>query len=369
MAIPLVDLRAQYRSLKSEIDEAVHRVLDSGQFILGPEVEALEREVAAFCGARHAIAVASGTDALELTLRVCGIGPGDEVLTSAFSFFATAEAILATGATPVFLDIESDTYTLDPAALAPAVTSKTKAILPVHLYGHPCDMEAVRRVARAHGLKIIEDCAQAFGARYHGAMVGSLGDASAFSFYPTKNLAAFGDAGMVLTNDAGLAQRLQLLRNHGSRERYTHLEIGINSRLDELQAAILRVHLGHLDAWNQARRRHAQRYAEGLRSVKGLVVPIERPGCMHVYHLYTVRSQQRDRLQADLAAAGIESQVAYPSTLPSQPALQRSSASGNRYPAAEAASSEVLALPIYPGLSDAAVQHVVATVCGAAESR
>ncbi|MBI4340976.1 MAG: DegT/DnrJ/EryC1/StrS family aminotransferase, partial [Candidatus Omnitrophica bacterium] len=235
--IPLLDLRAQYRSIKPEIDAAIQRVLDSGHFILGPEVEALEREIAAYCGATHAVGVASGTDALELSLRALGIGAGDEVITTAFSFFATAEAIVAVGAIPVFVDIELQTYNLDPEQVAAAVTPRTTAILPVHLYGHPCAIEPIMATAKRHGLKVIEDCAQAIGAQVHGKRVGSFGHAAALSFFPSKNLGGYGDGGMVVTNDAKVADAVKLLRVHGSRRRYWHEQLGRNSRLDELQAA------------------------------------------------------------------------------------------------------------------------------------
>jgi len=366
-AIPLIDLQAQYRTIKDEIDHAIRTVLERGQFILGPEVAALEREIAAYCGTMHAIAVASGTDALELSLRACGIGPGDEVITTAYSFFATAEAILAVGAAPVFVDIEPDAYTLDPDQLAAQVTPRTKAILPVHLYGHPCAMEPILQVARAHRLKIIEDCAQAIGARVGHKRVGSFAEAGCLSFYPSKNLGAYGDGGMVVTNDASLVEQIRLLRHHGSRDRYRHVAVGTNSRLDELQAAILRVKLRHLDAWNEVRRSHARTYAEAFRRhrLDSLILPRELPECVHVYHLYSVRTSQRERVMAALSEHGIGHQVAYPTTLPAQPALASHRASARTFPRAEAVAREILSLPMYPELTADLIEHVVIQVARA----
>lgn len=359
--IPLVDLHAQYASLKPAIDAAIQRVLASGQFVLGPEGEALEGELAAFCGTAEAVAVASGTDALELSLRACGIGPGDEVITSAFSFFATAEAVVAVGATPVFVDIDLSSFTIDPAAMAAAISPRTKAILPVHLYGHPCDLDAILAVAEANRLPVIEDCAQAIGARDRQRPVGSRGAAGCFSFYPSKNLGAYGDGGMVVTQDRALAQRLRLLRNHGSRDRYVHETMGRNSRLDELQAAIVRAKLPYVEAWNQARRTHAQTYRslierEGLTAV---VLPQERAGCDHVYHVFAVRVPNRDVVCERLKAQGIGVQVHYGMTLPQQPALRSVGGRQGRSPEAERAASEVLSLPLYPELTNDQIHAVV----------
>jgi dTDP-4-amino-4,6-dideoxygalactose transaminase len=367
MRIPLVDLRAQYDAIRPEIDRAIHAVLERGQFILGPEGEALEREVAAYCGTTHAVAVASGTDALELALRACGIGPGDEVLTTAYSFVAPAEAILAAGAVPVFVDIEQATFTLDPAAIAAHVTPHTKAIVPVHLYGHPCEMEELLRLAPTHGLSVIEDCAQAIGARDRGQRVGSFGRAAALSFYPSKNLGALGDGGMVLTNDPAVAEQVRLLRDHGSRERYHHVVIGTNSRLDELQAAVLRVKLRYLDQWNAARRRLARGYEAAFRrhGLNHVGLPVERPGCEHVFHLYTIRAPKRDHAQAALAAEGIAAQVAYPSILPAQPALAAHRGRGGPWPHAEQAARAVLSLPMYPELSPEQLEQIVACLARA----
>lgn len=360
MKIPLVDLQAQYRAIKSDIDSAIQRVLERGQFILGPEVEALERELAVYCGTRHAVAVASGTDALELSLRACGIGLGDEVITTALSFFATAEAIMAAGATPVFVDIDPATYTIDAHQAEAATTPRTKAILPVHLFGHPCDMDALQRVANTRHLALIEDCAQAIGATYRQRRVGSFGTAGCFSFYPSKNLGAYGDGGMVVTNDPALADRIRLLRTHGSLGGYHHTTIGTNSRLDELQAAMLRVKLPHLDAWNEARRRNAHQYAQlfSRYGLKDIHSPVERPDCVHVYHLYTIRARERERIQTALAQHGIATQVYYPLTLPRQPALVSLAKRFSACPHAEEATRTALSLPMYPELPVEAIEDV-----------
>jgi dTDP-4-amino-4,6-dideoxygalactose transaminase len=369
-AIPLVDLRAQYHQLKAEIDAAIAAVLERGQFVLGPEVEAFEGEMAAYGGTRHAIGVASGTDALELALRACGVGPRDEVITTALSFFATVEAIIAVGATPTFVDVEPVTYTVNPAHVAAKITPKTKALIPVHLYGHPCGMDQLLPLAKAHQLKVIEDCAQAIGAEWAGTRVGGFGDAGCLSFYPTKNLAGYGDGGMVVTNDDAVAERIRVLRVHGSRQRYTHELIGKNSRLDELQAAVLRVKLRHLEAWTEARRRHAERYTRAFHAAgaQQITLPRERPGYRHVYHLYAIRLPHRDQVQELLAKHKIESQVCYPSTLPAQPALKPWAIAG-RFPIAEAVTSDILALPMYPELTPPLIDEVVHTVLEGVRSR
>lgn len=360
-AIPLIDLREQDRAIQAELEHAIRSVVESGQFILGPEVAALERELASYCGTTAAVAVASGTDALELSLQACGVGPGDEVITTSYGFIATVEAITAVGAVPVFVDIDPVSFTLDPAELPSRITPRTKAILPVHLYGHPCAMDRIMAVARAHHLLVIEDCAQAIGATFRGQRVGGFGEAGCLSFYPSKNLGGYGDGGMVVTNDAAVAEQIQLLRNHGSRERYHHLSLGTNSRLDELQAAILRVKLRHLDRWTEARRRNAARYHEAFagQGLDTVELPRELPDCVHVYHLYTVRLRHRDRVQEALAHAGIVTQVAYPSTLPAQPALQSLLRTPPVVPKAEAAAREVLSLPMSPALTEQTIARIV----------
>lgn len=367
MTIPLVDLAAQYRSIKPEIDAAIQRVLDLGHFILGPEVDALERELAASSGTAHAVALASGTDALELTLKACGIGAGDEVITTSLSFFATAEAVVAVGATPVFVDIEPVTYCLNPDQVAAKVSPRTKAILPVHLYGHPCDMDALTRIAKPRNLLIIEDCAQAIGARYREQRVGSFGIAGCFSFYPTKNLGAYGDGGLVVTNDAKVADQLRMLRIHGSRDRVRYDAIGRNSRLDELQAAILRAKLPHLEAWNEARRQHAETYRRLIAEAgaSDLILPQERPGCRHVYHLFVVRSQRRDALVKALLEQGIRAQVHYAVAMPHQPVLAYLRPRRGDFPVAEQVADEVLSLPLYPELTPALIRQVVETLAHA----
>lgn len=367
MKIPLVDLTAQYHRIKPEIDAAIQRVVTSGQFILGPEVEALEREVAAYCGTAHAVGVASGTDGLELTLRACGIGPGDEVVTSALSFFATAEVIALLGATPVFVDVDPGTLTLDTVQVAAKLTPRTKAILPVHLYGHPCDLEALGTIAVRHRLALIEDCAQAIGATDRGRRVGGFGTAGCLSFFPSKNLGAYGDGGMVVTNDQALAESLRRLRVHGSRQRYHHDRLGTNSRLDELQAAVLRAKLPHLEAWNEARRAHAATYRRliterGLREIR---LPEERPGCTPVYHLFVIRSRRRDRYAAALSQQGIGVQVTYPLALPHQPALAFLGHRVGEFPVAEQATAEVLSLPLYPELTEDMIETVIAALASA----
>jgi dTDP-4-amino-4,6-dideoxygalactose transaminase len=358
--IPQIDLRRQHASLRGDLLAAAARVMDSCRFILGPEVQALERELAAFCGARHGIGVNSGTDALVLALRALGVGPGDEVITSPFSFVASASTVTHLGATPVFVDVEPDTLNLDPEGLEAAVTTRTRAILPVHLYGQPAAMDRITALARARGLAVIADAAQAVGAEYQGRGVGAWGDAVCLSFYPTKNLGACGDGGMVLTARDDVAERVRLLRDHGASRKYLHVELGYSSRLDELQAAMLRVKLGHLPAWNEARRRIAARYREDLAGT-GLGLPVERPGARHIYHQYTVRSPKRDGLAAALADLGVGTAIHYPTIIPAQPMFAGGRAGGD-LPAAAQAAAEVLSLPCYPELTDGEVGQVVAAV-------
>ena len=362
--IPHVDLRAQHAAIREEINDAIQRVLDNAQFILGPEVQALEKEIADYCGARFAVGVASGTDALVLSLRACGIGPGDEVITTCFSFFATAEAILAVGAIPVFVDIELDTFNLDPDLIEKAITPKTKALLPVHLYGHPAAMDRILSIAKSRGLRVIEDCAQAIGAAQGGKRCGAFGDAGAFSFFPTKNLGAYGDAGMIVTDSPEVADTVRILRAHGSRRKYHHDALGANSRLDGPQAAILRVKLRHIEAWNETRRRLAKAYGDAFRKsgLDAVKLPVEKPGAHAIYHLYTVRLRDRDRIQSILAEKGVGTQVAYPKTMPSQPALKDLKSAAQSFPQGELAGREVLSLPLYPELPPEAIDLVVAAI-------
>lgn len=360
MKIPMEDLQAQYRDLKQEIDEALQAVMASGQFVLGPNVHALEREVAEYCGVRHAVAVASGTDALHFALRAAGVGPGDEVVTTPFTFIATAEAISYTGARPVFVDIDPATFNMDPRLAAAAVTARTRAILPVHLYGQPADLAPLRELCRRRGLALIEDCAQSFGAEYGGRKSGAYGNLGCFSFYPSKNLGACGDAGMVVTDDDAAAERMRRLRDHGCSAPYRHAVVGYNSRLDELQAAVLRVKLRRLDAYNRRRRGNARRYSERLADA-GIVTPFEDGKGLHVYHQYTIRSARRETIRKALAAAGIASTVYYPVPLHRQEVYAAENAAV-RLPAAEAAAGEVLSLPMYAELTVEQVDEVARVV-------
>ena len=361
MRIPLLDLVAQYQDIHREIHEAIRDVLESGQFILGPHVAALERELSVYLDVRHAIGVASGTDALVLALRALKIGPNDEVIVPAYTFFATAGAVMLAGATPVLVDIDPDTYCLDVQQVAKRITARTKAVIPVHLYGHPANMTALFNVTRSHGLKVIEDNAQAFGAEFRGRKTGSLGDVACLSFFPSKNRGGYGDGGMVTTNDGEVAEQVRMLRSHGWRKKYHPEAIGYNSRLDELQAAILRVKLHHVERWNERRRKLAQRYNEELSSM-GLGVPHEAPYAKHVYHLYTVRVEDRDGLQRHLQAKGIASAIYYPQplhlALPCQPLAYRR----GDFPEAERASRETLALPLYPEMTEVQVKDVMTTI-------
>ncbi len=363
--IPHIDLRRQHAALREELLAAMARVLDSSSFVLGAEGAALERELSALVGVRHAIGVGSGTDALRLSLAALDVGPGDEVITSAFSFVASASTIVMAGATPVFVDIDPETFALDVAAAERAVTPRTRAIVPVHLYGHPASMDAVAALARAHRLAVIEDAAQAVGAAWQGRAVGAWGDVACLSFYPTKNLGACGDAGMVLTDRDDLAERLRRLRHHGDGGRYRHVELGYASRLDELQAAVLRVKLRRLPAWTDARRRLAARYGRLLAGLP-LVLPVERPEARHVYHLYTVRHPQRDALAKALADQGVGTAVHYPIPVPGQPMF--GATAGRGWPEAWRAAREVLALPCFPALTDDEQERVAAATRRALEA-
>jgi len=361
--LPFNDLRPLQASLAAELAAAVARVLEGGRYILGPEVEAFEAEFAAYHGVGHAVGVASGTDAVELALRALGIGAGDEVITVSHTAVATVCAIERAGATPVLVDVEEATFTIDVHAAAAAVTPRTRAIVPVHLYGHPSDLDGVLALARRHGLAVVEDCAQAHGARWGGRTVGTFGEAGAFSFYPTKNLGAYGDAGAVITDDPRLAERLRSLRNYGQRERYEHVERGVNSRLDELQAALLRVKLAHLDEHNDERRRLAAAYDRRLASV---TVPAAAAGAHHVYHLYVVRHPLRDALRTELAALGVQTMVHYPVPVHRQPAYADLAAAG--LGATERVCGEIVSLPLFVGLGEAGVERAAAAVERCAEA-
>lgn len=359
--IPLIDLTAQYRAIQEEINEAIQSVLESGRYILGPNVAHFEQDVAEYLGVQHAIGVASGTDSLVLALRALDIGPDDEVIVPAYTFFATAEAVMMVGATPLFVDIDAGTYCLDTRQIESVITERTKAIIPVHLYGHPADMGSLLEVAEAYGLKVIEDNAQALGAEYEGRKTGSLGHIGCLSFFPSKNLGGCGDGGMVVTNDEGVAERVKKLRNHGWREKYYPEETGYNSRLDELQAAILRVKLKYLDAWNDRRRTIAMEYLESLSDL-GMKLPCEAPYAKHVYHLFVVGVDERERIKHYLESEGIACAIYYPQPLHlSKPCCIFAFQEGD-FPVAERASQETLALPMYPDLSKRQLHRIVTTL-------
>ncbi len=361
--ISLVDLTAQYHSIKEEIDSAVLSTLESGHFILGPQVVKFEESIAAYLGVKHAIGLASGTDALVLALRALNIGEGDEVIIPAYTFFATAGTVMSVGAKPMFVDVDPQSYQIDVSKIRSAITPKTKAIIPVHLYGHPAEMNPILEIARDNNLKVIEDNAQGLGAEYLGRKTGSFGDISCLSFFPTKNLGAFGDAGMVVTNDPALAERMRMLRTHGWKKKYYSEEVGYNSRLDALQAAILQAKFPHLDSWNEKRRELAQRYNEKLGS-SGVVIPVEREWGKHVYHLYIVRSEKRDALQAFLKQKGIASEVYYPLPPHLATPCRKFGYKEGDFPHAEKASRETFALPLYPELTLSQQDDVIAAVGG-----
>jgi dTDP-4-amino-4,6-dideoxygalactose transaminase len=359
---PFLDLQAQFESIRHEVMDAIENTMQSQRFILGPEVQKLEAEIAQYIGCKFAVSCASGSDALLLALMAVGVGPGDEVITTPFTFVATAGSTARLGATPVFVDIDPVTYNLDPGAVADAITLNTRAVIPVHLYGLPADMGALLEVTNAEGIPIIEDAAQALGAIWQGQKIGSIGKVGCFSFFPSKNLGCAGDGGIMITNDADIADRLRLLRVHGSRSKY-HCEIlGVNSRLDALQAAILRVKLPHLESWTEGRRRNAERYHElfsEMKLIDRVILPTEPAGMRHVYNQFVIRVPERDELRAHLLQSGIPTEIYYPEPLHRQPAFSHHRGS---FPQAESASREVLALPIYPELTEAQQRRVVSTI-------
>jgi dTDP-4-amino-4,6-dideoxygalactose transaminase len=359
--IPFVDLKAQYLTLKAEIDLAVGRVLESGRFILGPEVEAFEREFSAYCDTAHAVGVNSGTSALHLALLAAGVGEGDEVITAATTFVATIAAIEYTGASAVLVDVDPSALTIDPRRIESAITARTRAIIPVHLYGQPADMDPIMDIARAHSLLVVEDAAQAHGAEYRRRRVGSIGDLGCFSFYPGKNLGAAGDGGAVTTDDEGYAQKLRMLRDWGAEEKYVHVVKGFNFRLDEIQAAILRVKLRRLEDWTRVRRQRAHAYSSLLAGT-AVQPPIEAPDVRHVYHIYAVRSGERDRVRSELHAAGIQVGIHYPIPVHLQPAYANLGYRRGDFPVSEQAADDVLSLPIYPELTSGAVERVARAV-------
>jgi dTDP-4-amino-4,6-dideoxygalactose transaminase len=362
MSVPLLDLKAQYAEIRDEVAVALQRVLDSQHFILGPEVEALESEVAAYSQCRYGIGVSSGTDALLAALMAIELKPGDEVIVPAYSFFATAGAVARLEARPVFVDIDPCTYNLDVKAAEAAITRKTRAIIPVHLFGQMVDMEPLVTIAQQHQLAVIEDAAQAVGAEYEGRRAGSMGQMGCFSFFPSKNLGGYGDGGMITTNDQGLADRLRLLRGHGARPKYHHVIVGGNFRLDEIQAAVLRVKLGHLEQWTAARQRNADRYRRlfAMTESSALELPVEADGTSrHVYNQFVMRCERRDALRAHLKQSGIETEIYYPEPLHTQPCFADLGHQAGDYPVSEAASHETLALPIYPELTEEMQSKVV----------
>jgi len=367
VSVPALNLKAQYQSIRDEIEPVVHEILESQMFVLGPEVTRLEVELADYCGAASGIGCASGSDALLLPLLAIDIGPGDEVITTPYTFFATAGSIWRTGAKPVFVDIEPDTFNIDPARIEAAITPRTRAIIPVHLFGQVAEMGPIQEIARRHGLTVLEDAAQAIGSAYHGTRAGTLGDVAAFSFYPSKNLGGFGDGGMVTTNHPQLARRITRLRVHGMEPKYHHHEVGFNSRLDAFQAAVLRVKLRHLDAWTSLRRDVADRYrnlfaSHGLEEMVGL--PIERQGNFHVYNQFVIRVPAflRDSLRDYLTARKIGSEIYYPIPLHLQVCFASLGHKPGDFPHSEAAARETIALPIYPELTDAEQRYVVGSI-------
>jgi len=375
MPVPLLDLKAQYATLREEIRAALDRVADSQHFILGPEVAALEEEIAAYSGCQFGIGVSSGTDALLVALMAIDLKPGDEVITTPYTFFATAGAVARLGAKPVFLDIDPLSYNIDPGRIEAAITGRTRAIIPVHLYGQMAEMDPIMAVAEAHGLAVIEDAAQAIGSEYHGRRAGSIGQMSCFSFLPSKNLGRFGDRGMLTTRDPALADRLKLLRNHGYRPKYYNREIGGNFRLDAIQAAVLRVKLRYLDGWTAARQRNAALYRRLLQEAgisldpaqpggRGVVAPVELPDRRHIYNQFVIRCGQREALMAHLTAAQIGTEIYYPLPLHLQDCFADLGYTAGDFPASEAAANETLALPIYPELTEAMIASVVEAIAG-----
>jgi dTDP-4-amino-4,6-dideoxygalactose transaminase len=366
MTIPLVDLKAQYDSIKDELDAAIHRVVLSGQFILGSEVKAFEDEMAAYCETKYTVGVASGTDALHLALLACGIKPADEVITTPFTFIATAESIAKCGATPVFVDIDPETYNIDPTQIELRITNKTRAILPVHLYGQPAAMERILNIAKKHNLKVVEDCAQALGAEYKGKKVGSLGDAGCLSFFPSKVLGAYGDGGMVVTNNPEIAETVRILRVHGSKASYQHVLHGFNSRLDALQAAILSVKLKRLDKWNELRRNKAALYTELLSRIDGIELPHSERHAKSSCNYYTIRLRgsrlSRGELRKHLESKGIQTMVYYPLSLHLQEVYKYLKHKSGDFPCSEQAQEQVLTLPMYPELSEEQIEKVVEAI-------
>ncbi len=359
MPVPFFDLKRQIKRIRPELNAAIKQVVDSGIFILGPQVAALEEEVALYSGTKYAVAVASGTDALHLALLACGIKPGDEVITSPFTFIATSEAIEYIGAKPVFVDIKPDSFNIDPGKIEEKITKKTKAILPVHIYGQSAEMDKIKKIAKKHNLKIVEDCCQAIGAEYNKKKVGSFGDAGAFSFFPTKNLGCFGDGGVITTNNEELVKEIKVLRNHGSRRAYHHNLIGYNSRLDAMQGAILRVRLRHLNDWTKERNKNALTYRKLIKSV---ILPKEDKNGLHVYNQFTIKAKNRDEIKEKLAEKKIGSMIYYPISLHLQEAHANLGYKKGDLPVTEQVQNEVLSLPIFPELTRQELEKVAEVV-------
>jgi dTDP-4-amino-4,6-dideoxygalactose transaminase len=361
MSVPLIDLTIQHQKLQPEINRAIQGIFDRADFILGQDISRFEEEFASYCGAKYAVGVDSGLSALELSLRAYGVGPGDEVIVPTHTFTATAAAITFTGAKPVFVDADPATFNIDVTKIEAAITPRTKAILPVHLYGLPADMNMILGIAEKHGLVVVEDACQAHGAKYRGMMTGSMGNAAAFSFYPTKNLGACGDGGIVTTNNEKVADAVRAMRNCGQRVKNVHELRPTNHRLDTIQAAILRVKLPHLDQWVEARRRLAALY-DKLLAGSPVVTPVEPPGYQHVYHLYVIRSQNRDALQAHLKERGVGTAIHYPTPVHLQPFLAKNGYIPGQFPIAEKICSEILSLPLYPELTEEQVEFVASEI-------
>jgi dTDP-4-amino-4,6-dideoxygalactose transaminase len=365
--VPFLDLNAQYRSIKAEIDAAIQEVLDSSAFAGGPFVERFEREWAEYCGVRHAIGVGSGTDALWLILLALGIGDGDEVITVPNTFIATAEAITHSGAAPVFVDIDETYYGMDPNLLEAAITPRSRAIIPVHIFGQMADMDPIMEIASRHGLRVIEDACQAHGSTYRGRKAGSIGDAAAFSFYPGKNLGAYGEAGAITTNNEDLANKIRMLRDHGQSKKYYHDMVGWNARMDGIQGAVLSVKFQHLDEWNNGRRKHADHYRQLLRGVDVVVLPEERPGCRHNYHVYAVRVRERDTVAARLREDGIATGIHYPIPVHMQRCYVSVNARAHACHVSERYARDFLSLPMFPELTSTTVEWVSKALRGSVE--
>jgi dTDP-4-amino-4,6-dideoxygalactose transaminase len=357
--VPFLDLKSHHSALRTELDRAIKEVIDSGAFAGGPFVEKFERDFAAYCGSRYAIGVGSGTEALWLSLLACGVGPGDEVITVANTFMATAEAITYCGARPVFVDVNETTYTMDPAGLEDALSPRTKAIIPVHLFGQPADMDPILEFARKHNLFVIEDAAQAHGAKYKGRTAGTLGDAGCFSFYPSKNLGALGEAGAIITNDAELQEKLRILRDHGQVHKYRHEVIGWNCRMDGIQAAVLSVKLPYLESGNSLRRTHALQYNRAFDGTGEVVTPFEAPYSQHVYHVYAIRVEERDEVTRFLKERAIHCAVHYPVPIHLQKAYQDLGYKTGSLPISEQIARELISLPMFPELTEAQINMVV----------